>query len=570
MSQQWLIRFQDRTYVVNSHQSESESDLHRIWLTSLSDETGWPLHCLDVVSVAAEWISVRARSQILGGKGGFGTLLKGQSRQRGARITTDFGACRDLQGRRLRSINEEFQLRAWRLAQQQQQLQGKQDNEGDESQDSLNKDYDYLMNTPSGLFNWHLQVPTWANISLKATRQLQRNYKRYFQEIETEAQRSQRERKERDERYRQSASDYVQCAGHASDSLGIADAIQQGFQVHKKAKSSHPTEGKSEEKNAANEDGVEPSFLITLSGDIAVEESSSGWKVQSLSDFGTMALIMEQEPSDTIQLYYEVHLVTVGIHQIGWADLSKFLPNTDTGDGVGDDASSYSFDASRGLLFHAGKEQQCLETKSVHPGDVIGCCYDMSTKTLSYAHNGKELGNSFHLPAILPLSPALSCNEGEIIEIRWKTEQMTYKPPGAVSVDRFFQPTRQTKEPLAEVIHLEHSESHLNTVPSTAIVQSTSTQENAEIIPPSRKINSHTEDKDTHEDHHPYPPLDLNDYDSVDQLIELGLDRLRHALMSLQCKFGGTLQERAHRLYSLKGLSRAEYPLKVRAKHFVV
>jgi hypothetical protein len=212
---QWLIRFQDRTYVVNSREDESNFDLQRIWLEKLSEETGWPLDCLDVVSMTAEYISVRARSRILGGKGGFGTLLKGQSRQRGARITTDFGACRDLQGRRLRSINEEFQLRAWRLAQQQQQQQNHQNNEGDESQDTRNKDYEYLMNTPTGLFNWHLQVPTWANISLKATRQLQRNYKRHFQEIELEAQRLKRERKERDERYRQGASDYVTCATQA-------------------------------------------------------------------------------------------------------------------------------------------------------------------------------------------------------------------------------------------------------------------------------------------------------------------------------------------------------------------
>ena len=42
------------------------------------------------------------------GKGGFGTLLKGQSKQAGAKTTLDFGACRDLSGRRLRHVNDEI------------------------------------------------------------------------------------------------------------------------------------------------------------------------------------------------------------------------------------------------------------------------------------------------------------------------------------------------------------------------------------------------------------------------------------------------------------------------------
>ena len=53
-------------------------------------------------------------TSIRGGKGGFGTLLRGQSKQAGARTTVDFGACRDLSGRRLRHVNDEIKLRKWR------------------------------------------------------------------------------------------------------------------------------------------------------------------------------------------------------------------------------------------------------------------------------------------------------------------------------------------------------------------------------------------------------------------------------------------------------------------------
>lgn len=55
--------------------------------------------------------NVRIMLKILGGKGGFGSML----RAIGAQIekTTNREACRDLSGRRLRDINEEKRLKAW-------------------------------------------------------------------------------------------------------------------------------------------------------------------------------------------------------------------------------------------------------------------------------------------------------------------------------------------------------------------------------------------------------------------------------------------------------------------------
>lgn len=46
-----------------------------------------------------------------GGKGGFGALLRGQGRD--GKITTNFDACRDLTGRRLRHVNAEKKLDDW-------------------------------------------------------------------------------------------------------------------------------------------------------------------------------------------------------------------------------------------------------------------------------------------------------------------------------------------------------------------------------------------------------------------------------------------------------------------------
>ena len=56
---------------------------------------------------------IETRVRLRGGKGGFGTSLKIQ--QAVKKQTKNFDACRDLQGRRLRKVNQERQLNEWRL-----------------------------------------------------------------------------------------------------------------------------------------------------------------------------------------------------------------------------------------------------------------------------------------------------------------------------------------------------------------------------------------------------------------------------------------------------------------------
>lgn len=67
---------------------------------------------------------VRLSPTVLGGKGGFGSML----RAIGAQIekTTNREACRDLSGRRLRDINEEKRLKTW-LSQEKEREQDKED-----------------------------------------------------------------------------------------------------------------------------------------------------------------------------------------------------------------------------------------------------------------------------------------------------------------------------------------------------------------------------------------------------------------------------------------------------------
>lgn len=48
--------------------------------------------------------------------------------------------------------------------------------------------------------------------------------------------------------------------------------------------------------------------------------------------------------------------------------------------------------------------------------------------------------------------------------------------------------------------------------------------------------------------------LDLSAFSSHEELASLGLDRLKSALMALGLKCGGTLEDRAKRLFGTKGL----------------
>ncbi|XP_041467794.1 replication stress response regulator SDE2-like isoform X1 [Lytechinus variegatus] len=61
-------------------------------------------------------------------------------------------------------------------------------------------------------------------------------------------------------------------------------------------------------------------------------------------------------------------------------------------------------------------------------------------------------------------------------------------------------------------------------------------------------------------------PINLDDYPSSADLEDLGLDRLKSALMERGMKCGGTLQERAQRLYSVRGLEPSEIDPSLLAK----
>jgi len=61
-------------------------------------------------------------------------------------------------------------------------------------------------------------------------------------------------------------------------------------------------------------------------------------------------------------------------------------------------------------------------------------------------------------------------------------------------------------------------------------------------------------------------PLDLINIHSAEDLEKLGLDRLKSALTAIGLKCGGTLQARAERLFSTKGLKEEDIPAAIKVK----
>ena len=92
-----------------------------------------------------------------GGKGGFGAMLRSMGKAGGGTATRDFGACRDLSGRRLRHVNDEIALERWHEARAR--------NEARKRSGGAAVDEDEAPVAGShGIRGWHLAVPAWAEL----------------------------------------------------------------------------------------------------------------------------------------------------------------------------------------------------------------------------------------------------------------------------------------------------------------------------------------------------------------------------------------------------------------------
>jgi hypothetical protein len=117
----------------------------------LPDEPVWP-SSKDILDNSPVIILARPRGAVLGGKGGFGANLRAQGRASGVKGSTNFGACRDLSGRRLSSVNNEARLRSW-LSAEETAKRAEAVRAGAEPTEAAG---------PTGAAGWLLAAPSWA------------------------------------------------------------------------------------------------------------------------------------------------------------------------------------------------------------------------------------------------------------------------------------------------------------------------------------------------------------------------------------------------------------------------
>ena len=606
------------------------------------------------------FLSAYTHLPILGGKGGFGTLLKGLSKQAGAKQTTDFGACRDLNGRRLRHVNDELKLQKWRQAvlRRNKLKKGGDANANGDSNAFIDIEQEFQdMQTESGIRNWHLMVPSWGagEISQKSKRKEEIKIKRELREWANRENEKVKQKLILKRQREQLKVDYaavgLEKGKEEDDKLTIS--IMEGLKKRRKLVNGNGNDEREmlPLENARQSDGdsnygTTVSFLCTLSGDLVVEDNidssststststdnqhtSAMTMIQSKSEFATAGIIANAEMfnsaySDYNGLYYEVTIETGGIAQIGWATSASahntgnngFLPNSDTGDGVGDDKFSYGYDGLRGKVFHDGKELDYghgsgSDSSGWKKGDVVGCLYDFTNGAISFSVNGENYGKAFDVKPegekgdcedengsekeVLLLYPSLSLNENEIVGInigptfrhcpnngnakKTKTKKTKgkkvkkehqYLAISSIVVNQ--NDGKCSEEDDLEELNVKQRGSETGgedaIIGSMLLPEMKNTIANADTSVGTSGTGTAAIDDTTAKTTNSNEPIDLEKYMAAQELEVLGMNRLKEELYRLGCKCGGSLSERASRLYSLKSLPRDQIPPKLRGKNF--
>lgn len=188
-------------------------------------------------------------------------------------------------------------------------------------------------------------------------------------------------------------------------------------------------------------------------------------------------------------------------------------------------------------------------------GDVIGCIYDLESKSLKYMWNGKDMGVAFTIESTpMLLCPAFSLNENEIVKVNIGPS-FAYGANEWIGVNDLVQ--EQSIEEVKDEFDMEDScSSNVSSSPNQNEMKDKTSTVEKKIVPTA--LYEKTTPKH----------FDLSTIHSVDELEELGMDELKAILFSIGLKCGGTLKERAERLFSVKGLQVDDIPEKLRGKNF--
>ena len=308
------------------------------------------------------------------------------------------------------------------------------------------------------------------------------------------------------------------------------------------------------------------------------------------------------------------------IRQIGWA-CTGFESSALGGDGVGDDDCSWAYDGCRNKAWH-GKDIDYPASTSTIDGegqagiwkadDVIGCAIEFITTTVSttavataatgrkkgskgkksatastpaveetaqtkeinevivtYYKNGINLGTAFRFPTASTAStdvryffPALSVDADQRVRVNVGLTPFVHAYDVGGGIEAVSKALLTT--PISVPVISTSSDARGS---SSSDAASVSVEKHLLTGTPTADTNNSTSNNTTATAAITYPLLDLEspDYNTLEALQLLPAERLKQELLCRGLKCGGTVTERAARLWAVRGLSDGDIPAKLKA-----
>lgn len=245
--------------------------------------------------------------------------------------------------------------------------------------------------------------------------------------------------------------------------------------------------------------------------------------------------------------YYEVTVATRGLMQIGWATSAMTLHSAD--DGIGDCVNSFAFDGARSKIWH---DVDVDYGAMWEIGDTLGCYIDVNESTkMHFSLNGVNMGEAFCVSALPDgqyYFPALSLEGGEIAIVNIGQHPFKYndgQPSSSSGSECFCNTLRSVDATYRPALCV------IENAPFAIVAVEVS------LAPPPAAQSIDI-----------YDAIDLESetYSTLEAVKQLGLKHLKAELERRGLKAGGTLEERAARLFSVRGLSEDKISDKIKAK----